>query len=138
MNTKSDAPSELQRDPNYMPPLGRAIPLGLQHVLAVFVGNITVPIIIGGLLGVTPEEKVFLIQVAIFISGIATFLQTIGVGPVGAKLPIVQGTSFGFLPVSIPIAKTYGLGTLFGGALFAGIVQFCLGAVLKRIRHCSR
>jgi len=123
------------KDPNYLPPLKRAIPLGIQHVLAMFVGNITVPIIIAGLVGVTPEEKVFLIQVAIFIAGVATLIQTIGVGPVGARLPIVQGTSFGFLPVSIPLAKTYGLGVLFGGALFAGLVQICLGAILKKIRH---
>ena len=123
------------KDPNYLPPLKRAIPLGIQHVLAMFVGNITVPIIIAGIIGVTPEEKVFLIQVAIFVAGVATLIQTIGVGPVGAKLPIVQGTSFGFLPVSIPLAKTYGLGVLFGGALFAGFVQICLGAVLKKIRH---
>jgi len=123
------------KDPNYLPPLKRAIPLGIQHVMAMFVGNITVPIIIAGLIGVTPEEKVFLIQVAIFIAGVATLIQTIGVGPVGARLPIVQGTSFGFLPVSIPLAKTYGLGVLFGGALFAGLVQVCLGAILKKIRH---
>lgn len=135
MKQANDATPERQQDPNYMPPLKRAIPLGIQHVLAMFVGNITVPIIIGGILGVTPEEKVFLIQVAIFISGVATLVQTIGIGPVGAKLPIVQGTSFGFLPVSIPIAKTYGLGALFGGALFAGVVQFGLGVILKKIRH---
>ena len=135
MEQEKNVTNELQKDPNYMPPLKRAIPLGLQHVLAMFVGNITVPIIIGGILGVTPEEKVFLIQVAIFIAGVATLVQTIGVGPIGARLPIVQGTSFGFLPVSIPIAKTYGLGALFGGALFAGVVQFGLGAILKKIRH---
>ena len=123
------------KDPNYLPPLKRAIPLGIQHVLAMFVGNITVPIIIAGIIGVTPEEKIFLIQVAIFVAGVATLIQTIGVGPVGAKLPIVQGTSFGFLPVSIPLAKTYGLGVLFGGALFAGLIQVFLGAVLKKIRH---
>jgi len=123
------------KDPNYLPPLKRSIPLGIQHVLAMFVGNITVPIIIAGIVGVTPEEKVFLIQVAIFVAGVATLIQTIGVGPLGAKLPIVQGTSFGFLPVSIPLAKTYGLGVLFGGALFAGLVQVCLGAILKKIRH---
>jgi NCS2 family nucleobase:cation symporter-2 len=118
-----------------MPPLKRAIPLGLQHVLAMFVGNITVPIIIAGILGVTPEEKVFLIQVAIFVAGIATLIQTIGLGPIGARLPIVQGTSFGFLPVSIPLAKAFGLGAVFGGALVGGFVQLCLGAALKRIRH---
>ena len=135
MTQENDAAANRSQDPNYTPPLIRAIPLGLQHVLAMFVGNITVPIIIAGILGVTPEEKVFLIQVAIFVAGIATLIQTIGIGPIGAKLPIVQGTSFGFLPVSIPLVKTYGLGVLFGGALVGGIVQFCLGAVLKKIRH---
>ena len=126
---------ERQKDPEFMPPLSRAIPLGLQHVLAMFVGNITVPIIIAGILGVTPEEKVFLIQVAIFVAGIATLIQTIGIGPIGAKLPIVQGTSFGFLPVSIPIAKTYGFGVLLGGALIGGFVQLFIGGILKKIRH---
>ena len=135
MKQENDAAAHRQQDPNDMPPLKRAIPLGLQHVLAMFVGNITVPIIIAGILGVTPEEKVFLIQVAIFVAGIATLIQTIGVGPIGAKLPIVQGTSFGFLPVSIPLAKTFGLGAVFGGALIGGFVQLCLGAALKKIRH---
>ena len=135
MKQENDATPDRQQDPNYMPPLRSAIPLGLQHVLAMFVGNITVPIIIAGILGVTPEEKVFLIQAAIFVSGIATLIQTIGAGPIGARLPIVQGTSFGFLPVSIPIAKTYGFGVLFGGALIGGLVQLFLGAILKKIRH---
>jgi NCS2 family nucleobase:cation symporter-2 len=135
MNEQNLETKDRLKDPNYLPPLKRSIPLGIQHVLAMFVGNITVPIIIAGIVGVTPEEKVFLIQVAIFIAGVATLIQTIGMGPVGARLPIVQGTSFGFLPVSIPLAKTYGLGVLFGGALFAGLVQVCLGAILKKIRH---
>ncbi len=123
------------KDSNYLPPLRQAIPLGIQHVLAMFVGNITVPIIIGGVVGVTPDEKIFLIQVAIFIAGIATLFQTIGLGPIGSRLPIVQGTSFGFLPVSIPIAKTYGLGAVFGGAVVGGLIQVGLGAILKKIRH---
>ncbi len=123
------------KDSNYLPPLRQAIPLGIQHVLAMFVGNITVPIIIGGVVGVTPQEKIFLIQVAIFIAGIATLFQTIGLGPIGSRLPIVQGTSFGFLPVSIPIAKTYGLSAVFGGALIGGLIQVGLGAILKKIRH---
>lgn len=132
---KDAAQVKQEQDPNYMPPLRRAIPLGIQHILAMFVGNVTVPIIIAGILGVSPEEKIFLIQVAIFVSGVATLIQSVGVGPIGAKLPIVQGTSFGFLPVSIPIAKTYGFAALFGGALIGGLVQFGLGAILKKIRH---
>ena len=135
MNDQMEVDRDHDKDPDYLPPLKRSIPLGLQHVLAMFVGNITVPIIIGGIIGVTPTEKIFLIQVAIFIAGVATLIQTIGLGPIGARLPIVQGTSFGFLPVAIPIAKTYGLGILFGGALIGGFVQLGLGAILKKIRH---
>ncbi|MCY4244148.1 MAG: purine permease, partial [Gammaproteobacteria bacterium] len=101
---------------DHTPPLKNAIPLGLQHVLAMFAGNITVPIIIAGVVGATPEEKVFLIQVALFIAGVATLIQTIGVGPLGARLPVMQGTSFGFLPVIIPLAKTFGIKAVLGGA----------------------
>jgi len=106
---------------DHTPPLKNAIPLGLQHVLAMFAGNITVPIIIAGVVGATPEEKVFLIQVALFIAGVATLIQTIGVGPLGARLPVMQGTSFGFLPVIIPLAKTFGIKAVLGGA---AIVMF--------------
>lgn len=120
---------------DHTPPLKNAVPLGLQHVLAMFAGNITVPIIIAGVVGATPEEKVFLIQVALFIAGVATLIQTVGVGPVGARLPVMQGTSFGFLPVIIPLAKTFGIKAVLGGALVCGLVQALLGLALRRIRH---
>jgi NCS2 family nucleobase:cation symporter-2 len=59
-------------------PLSKSIPLGIQHVLAMFAGNITVPIIIAGIFGQTPEEKIFLIQMALFVAGVATIIQTVG------------------------------------------------------------
>ncbi len=123
------------QDTDYMPPLKHAIPLGLQHVLAMFAGNITVPIIIAGVIGASAAEKAFLVQAAMLVAGIATLIQTVGIGPIGARLPIVQGTSFGFLPVAIPIAKGFGLAAVFGGALIAGLIQVALGAVLSRIKH---
>jgi len=112
----------------------KSIPLGIQHVLAMFAGNITVPIIVAGVFGQTPEQKIFLIQMALFVAGVATLIQTIGIGKIGSKLPIIQGTSFGFIPVMLPF-KAFGLGAVFGAALIGGIFQIFLGYVLKPIRH---
>ena len=99
-----------------------------------FAGNITVPIIVAGIFGQTPEQKIFLIQMALFVAGVATLIQTIGIGKIGSKLPIIQGTSFGFIPVMLPF-KAFGLGAVFGAALIGGIFQIFLGYVLKPIRH---
>jgi xanthine permease len=115
-------------------PLNQAIPLGIQHVLAMFAGNITVPIIVAGVFGQSPEEKIFLIQMALFIAGVATLIQTIGFKDVGSRLPIIQGTSFGFIPIMLPF-KAAGLGAVFTAAFIGGIFQFFLGKVLKPIRH---
>ncbi len=130
-NDVADVPD---RSPDYMPPLTRAIPLGLQHIMAMFVGNITPPIIIAGVIGATPEERIFLIQVALFVAGICTLVQSIGIGRVGARLPIVQGTSFGFLPVALPLASSFGLAAVLGASFIAGLVQIFLGAFLPRVR----
>ncbi|UEQ03046.1 purine permease [Halomonas profundus] len=139
MSTPPDAktrPSRtINQNPDAMPPLSKAIPLGLQHIMAMFAGNVTPPIIIAGVIGATPAEQIFLIQVALFVAGVSTLVQTIGIGPIGARLPIVQGTSFGFLPVALPLAKAFGLPAVLGASFVAGLLQIVLGAFLKRIRH---
>ncbi|MBI28347.1 MAG: uracil permease [Pelagibacteraceae bacterium] len=121
-------------DSNKNIPLSRSIPLGIQHVLAMFAGNITVPIIIAGIFGQTPEQKIFLIQMALFVAGIATLIQTVGIGKIGSRLPIIQGTSFGFIPVMAPFAKV-GLGAVFTAAFIGGLFQIILGRILQPIRH---
>ena len=87
---------EQLKNPDYMPPMGSAIPLGIQHVLAMFVSNLTPAIIIGGAAGFAfgGSDAVFLIQMSMLFAGVATLFQTIGFGPVGARLPVMQGTSF--------------------------------------------
>jgi len=115
-------------------PLNKSIPLGIQHVLAMFAGNITVPIIIAGVFGQTPEQKIFLIQMALFVAGVATIIQTVGYGQVGSRLPIIQGTSFAFIPVMLPF-KAAGLGAVFTAAFIGGIFQIFIGKILKPIRH---
>lgn len=139
MSTLPDAktrPSRtINQNPDAMPPLSKAIPLGLQHIMAMFAGNVTPPIIIAGVIGANPAEQIFLIQVTLFVAGVSTLVQTIGIGPIGARLPIVQGTSFGFLPVALPLAKAFGLPAVLGASFVAGLLQIVLGAFLKKIRH---
>ncbi|WP_211262683.1 uracil-xanthine permease family protein [Nitriliruptor alkaliphilus] len=121
-------------DVDEMPPVREAIPLGLQHVLVMVASNVTIPIIIAGVVGATTGETAFLVQVALLVAGLTTLLQTIGIGPIGARLPVVQGTSFGFLVIAIPLAQEYGLSAVFGGAIFAGVVQVALGFGLRWLR----
>ncbi|MGI9478256.1 MAG: solute carrier family 23 protein, partial [Hyphomicrobiaceae bacterium] len=118
---------EQRRDPDYLPPLWSAVPLGIQHVLAMFVSNVTPAIIIAGAAGFgfgskSPDfpQMIYMIQICMLFAGVATLMQTIGFGPVGARLPIVQGTSFAFLPVMIPIVAGKGVGAM--AALTGGII----------------
>jgi xanthine permease len=117
-----------------MPPWAEAVPLGLQHVLVMVASNITIPLIIAGVVGATTGETAFLVQVALLVAGLTTLMQTIGIGPIGARLPVVQGTSFGFLVIAIPLASEYGLSAVFGGAIFAGVVQVLLGFSLRWLK----
>ncbi|KAB3533226.1 uracil-xanthine permease family protein [Alkaliphilus serpentinus] len=116
------------------PPLREAIPLGMQHILAMFVGNVTVPIIIAGLLGFDVAQKTMLIQYAMFVAGIVTMIQLYPIGRIGAKLPIVMGTSFGFLPTCIAIGKSFGLAGILGAQFVGGFFCGILGLFLKPLR----
>ena len=132
------------RDPNYTPPLAKAIPLGIQHVLAMFVSNVTPAIIVAGAAGFgfgsnSPDfpELLYLIQMAMLFAGVATLLQTVTLGPIGAGLPIVQGTSFAFVPIMIPLVAGKGvdaLAALFTGVVVGGLFHACLGFFIGKIR----
>lgn len=144
-DTSIGTPEQL-RDPNYTPALHRAIPLGIQHVLAMFVSNVTPAIIIAGAAGFGFgsdagaqgfPDMTYLIQMSMLFAGIATLFQTIGLGPVGARLPIVQGTSFAFIPIMIPLVAGKGveaLPALFGGVIIGGLFHTLLGTVIGKIR----
>ena len=135
---------EQLRDPNYTPPIHKAVPLGIQHVLAMFVSNVTPAIIVCGAAGFgfgsnSPDfpQMIYMIQMSMFFAGIATLFQTIGFGPVGARLPIVQGTSFAFIPIMIPLVSGQGveaISVLMGGILVGGLFHASLGLVIGKIR----
>jgi xanthine permease len=134
--------AEQLRDPDYLPPLMQAVPLGIQHVLAMFVSNVTPAIIVAGAAGFgfgTPGvgDLVYMIQMSMLFAGAATLLQTIGVGPVGARLPIVQGTSFAFLPIMIPLVAGKGvdaMAAVMGGVIVGGVIHACLAPFIGRLR----
>ena len=142
-DTSIGTPAQLA-DPNYTPPIHKAVPLGIQHVLAMFVSNVTPAIIVAGAAGFgfgsnSPDfpELLYLIQMAMLFAGVATLLQTITIGPVGAALPIVQGTSFAFLPIMIPLVAGKGvdaLAALFTGVIIGGLFHAFLGTFIKKIR----
>ncbi|WP_242123429.1 nucleobase:cation symporter-2 family protein [Sphingobium sp. Sx8-8] len=130
------------RDPDHFPGLAIAIPLGIQHVLAMFVSNITPAIIVAGAAGFgfgspDPRELIYLIQMSMLFAGIATLLQTVGIGRIGARLPLVQGTSFAFLPVMLPIVTGHGpsaMAPLATAAIFGGLFHAVLSSFVGRIR----
>lgn len=144
MTDNSIGTPEQLRDPDYTPPLHKAVPLGIQHVLAMFVSNVTPAIIVAGAAGFgfgsnSPDfpELLYLIQMSMLFAGVATLLQTITVGPVGAALPIVQGTSFAFLPIMIPLVAGRGvdaLAALFTGVIVGGLFHALIGTFIGKIR----
>ena len=124
--------------------LKKAIPLGMQHVLAMFVGNLTPIILITGACGLGAgtefaDLQVALLQNAMLIAGIVTLIQLFAIGPVGGKVPIIMGTSSGFIGVCNSVASVMGggilaYGAIMGASLIGGLFEGVLGLMLKPLR----
>ena len=108
-------------------PVLKAIPFGLQHVLAMFVANITPIIILANVVGIGTATSSALVQNCMIIAGIGTLVQLYPIWRIGSRLPIVMGISFTFLSLAIAIATTQGMGTLMGSVIVGGLVEGCLG-----------
>ena len=125
-------------------PLSQASPLGLQHVMAMFIGNLTPLIIVMGLCGLTADAgfgdlRTALLQNAMVMAGIVTLVQLFSIGPVGGKVPIVMGTSSGFLGVLNNTVAACGggilaYGAIMGACIVGGIFEGVLGMFLKPLR----
>ena len=114
--------------------LNEAIPLGIQHVLAMFLGNISPLIIVCGLLQIDHSLKTALIQNAMFVAGVATLIQLYPIWKIGAKLPIVMGTSSGFIGTAKAIGALYGYGALMGASFVGSLFEMVLGYFIKPLR----
>lgn len=112
-------------------PLMKAIPFGLQHILAMFVANLTPLTLIAAAGGLEQHEIAVLLQNAMFVAGIATLIQLYPVWKVGSGLPIVMGVSFTFVTVLSTIAANYGYPTVVGAVLVGGIFEGTLGLLAK-------
>lgn len=126
-------------------PLKQAIPLGLQHVMAMFVGNLTPLIIVMGACGLTADAgfgalRTALLQNAMTLAGVVTLVQLFSIGPCGGKVPIIMGTSSGFLGVFQSLSASMGGGVLtygliMGASVVGGIFEGVLGLFLKPLRR---
>lgn len=116
------------------PPFKDALFAALQHLLAIFVAIITPPLIIAGALKLDLETTGFLVSMALFVSGVSTFIQCRSVGPIGAKLLCIQGTSFSFIGPIIAIGQIGGLPLIFGACITAAPVEMIISRTFKYLR----
>ena len=112
-------------------PIGKAIPFGLQHILAMFVANIAPIIIVAGACGMDASQRAGLIQSAMIIAGIGSLIQMFPIWKIGSGLPIVMGISFTFVSVFCYIGPTYGYNAIVGAVLVGGLIEGCLGLLAK-------
>ena len=112
-------------------PINKAIPFGIQHILAMFVANLTPITIIASAGNLSQNEIAVLLQNAMFAAGIATLIQLYPVWKIGSSLPIVMGVSFTFVTVLSTIAANYGYPTVIGAVLIGGIFEGTLGLLAK-------
>lgn len=111
--------------------VARAFPYGVQHVLAMFVANLAPITIICSAAGLDDATTAMLIQNAMVVAGVGTFVQLFGVWRVGARLPIVMGVSFTFVTVLSGVAASYGYGAVVGAVLIGGCIEGALGLLAK-------
>ena len=115
-------------------PLKKALPLGIQHILAMFLGNISPLLIVCGMLAMDSALKTVLIQNAMFVAGVATLIQLYPFWKVGSGLPIVMGTSSGFIGTAKAIGALFGYGALMGASFIGGLFEMVLGYFIKPLR----
>lgn len=117
------------------PPLVEAVPLGVQHVAAMLLGNITPPLLITGAIGLAIQDTALILQMVLLMAGLATVVQSYPLGPVGGRLPVIMGTSIAFVGGAIAVGREHGLAVVFGACLVASAVEVVLGFSIVRLRR---
>lgn len=135
MNNKVDDKTNIDKV-NEKLPIRQLIPLGLQHVLAMYAGAVIVPLIIGGSLGMNTKEISYLIAADLFTCGIATLIQSVGIGNfAGIKFPVILGCAFQAVGPMIIIGKASGIGAIYGSIIASGIfvliASYFFGKILR-------
>ena len=125
---------------NGVPKFSQALPLALQHVVAMIVGCVTPAIIISGVAGLEDESRVILIQAALVVSALSTLLQLFPIGKqnefrLGSGLPVIMGVSFAYLPSMQAIAGDFNIATILGAQIAGGCVAILVGLSINKIRR---
>lgn len=123
-----------------VPKLSQALPLALQHVVAMIVGCVTPAIIVSGAAGLENADRVLLIQASLVVSALATLLQLFPIGKhgrlcLGSGLPVILGVSFAYVPSMQAIAENAGIAAIFGAQIVGGICAILVGLFIKKIRR---
>ena len=121
-----------------IPKLSQALPLAIQHLVAMIVGCVTPAIIVASAAGIDGQDRVILIQASLVFSALSTLLQLFTIGfkeiRLGAKLPVIIGVSFAYVPSMQAIAEDFGIATILGAQIIGGIVAFVVGLSINQIR----
>lgn len=125
---------------NGIPSFPQALPLALQHVVAMIVGCVTPAIIVAGVAGISGPDKVILIQAALVVSALSTLLQLFPIGRkngihLGSALPVIMGISFAYVPSMQAIAQNFDIPTILGAQIAGGVVAVIVGLTVKKIRR---
>lgn len=116
------------------PSLKTSMPMSLQHLLAMIVGNVLPALVLSGAIGLDSIQQIQLVQASMFIAAIGTILQTFPIFGVGARLPVIIGVSFAYIPTILAIGGEYGIGAILGTQVAGGITAFIVGVFIKKIR----
>lgn len=138
MSDKDIAAAAAGRPEDEMLPPAKLLGFGTQHILSMFGGVIAVPFIVGGAAHLSPAQIGVLVSSALFVSGLATILQTLGIPYIGAKLPLVQGISFASVSTMVTIVANHGAGTqglrvVFGAVVAAAAFGFLIAPVFSKL-----
>lgn len=135
MSTDSPASTPSIAPVDEVLPTKRLFPLGLQHVLVMYAGAIAVPILIGGAAKLSQEEIALLISADLFVCGIASLIQSVGVWKFGIRLPLMMGVTFAAVPPMIAMVSNPSVGLLgmFGAIIAAGLITILLAPLVGRM-----
>ncbi|MBM7344478.1 xanthine/uracil permease [Pantoea coffeiphila] len=111
----------------------RIASLGIQHVLVMYAGTVSVPLILAAVLKLSSSQTITLINACLLTSGLATLLQAVGIGRFGSRLPLIQGCSFIVLAPMIMIGQQYGIATIFGSVIACGLFTMVAAPFFSRL-----
>ena len=131
---KTGGNPEIKYRVNDRPPFFLSIALAIQHILAAFAGIVAVPLVVNNALGLSLEDNTFIVSTTLFVAGLATVIQAVGIGPVGNRLPMVMGTDFTFVGPGIAVGSAFGLPGYFGATFFGSFIEIVLSRFIKPLQ----